>query len=162
MKNDWKAAFGGEVKSIAFDFNAIVVGMVTMLNNEVCEKIEEIEEYSPAAAKGEEIIDNSVRPDLNQVVYATLAKALPTFIRDTYDMCEHELLHNKDYFSMLDGKIAAVIQENELEEDVEDYLGDQLNQWKTSLETGKETLRVIKVGDEEEDECEDDYGEEEI
>lgn len=150
MINSWKDNFGGEVKGIAFDFNAIVVGMVTMLNNEVCEKIEEIEEYSPAAAKGEEIIDNSVRPDLNQVVYATLAKALPTFIRDTYDMCEHELLHNKEYFKMLDGKIAAVIQENELGEDVEDYLGDQLNQWKTALETGSSTLRVIRVGDEEE------------
>lgn len=155
MKNDWKAAFGGEVKGIAFDFNAIVVGMVTMIANEKKAAIEELGSYNPAIVKGEKIIDEIIAPDLNQVLYTTLAKALPTFISDTYDMCEYELTHNKDYFKMLDGKIAAAIQENELGEDVEDYLGDQLNQWKSSLEAGNSTLRVIKVGDEDEDEDEE-------
>lgn len=150
-----------KINGMTFDFNAIVVGMVKLINKEAREIIEEIGEMNPAAGAGEEIIDVLVRPDINQVFYSTLAKALPTFIRDTYDMCEHELLHNKDYFSMLDGKIGGFIQENDVGEDVEDYLGDQLNQWKTSLEAGSSTLRVIKVGDLEEDECEDEDGEEE-
>lgn len=145
-----------KINGMAFDFNAIVVGYVKMINKEAREIIEDtIGPWNPVAAKGEEIIDDLIRPDVNQVFYATLVKALPTFIRDTYEMCEYELTHNKDYFSMIDGKIAGFIQENEVGEDVGDYLGDQLNQWKSSLEAGKEELRVIKVGELEEDEFED-------
>lgn len=148
-----------KINGMVFDFNAIVVGYVKLINKEAREIIEEIGEMNAAAGSGEKIIDDLVRPDINQVFYTTLAKALPTFIRDTYEMCEYETTHNKDYFKMLDSKIAAAIQENELEEDVEEYLGDQLNQWKSSLEAGKETLRVIRVGDED---CEDEFGDDEI
>lgn len=155
MKNDWKDRFGGEVKGIAFDFNAIVVGYVKLINKDAAEIIDDIEKWNQAAGSGEKIIDKFVRPDINQVFYTTLAKALPVFIRDTYEMCEYELTHNKEYFKTLDGKIAAMIQENELGEDVEDYLGDQLNQWKTSLEAGKDVLRVIKVEEELGDEDEE-------
>lgn len=156
-----------KINGIGFDFNAIAVGIVTALNNGVMEKIKEIADVDPVAGKGEEIIDECIRPDLNLVVYTTLAKALPTFIKDTHDMCEYELLHNKDYVEKIDEKVAAFIGSARVGKDVEDYLADQMKQWKENLWAGKEELRVLYVGDErvkfvcEMDE-EEEYGEDEV
>lgn len=144
-----------KINGIGFDFNAIAVGIVTALNNGVSEKIKEIAAVDPVAGKGEEIIDECIRPDLNLVVYTTLAKALPTFIKDTYDMCEYELLHNKDYVEKIDKKVAAFIGSARVGKDVEEYLEDQMDQWKENLWAGNEELRVLNIGGEEDEEIGD-------
>lgn len=148
-----------KINGIGFDYNAIAVGIVTALNNGVSEKIKEIAAVDPVAGKGEEIIDECIRPDLNLVVYTTLAKALPTFIKDTYDMCEYELLHNKDYAKKIDEKVAAFIGSARVGRDVEDYLADQMNQWKENSEAGKEELRVLYIGGKEDEEDEEEENE---
>ena len=149
-----------KINGIGFDFNAIAVGIVTALNNGVMEKIKEIADVDPVAGKGEEIIDECIRPDLNLVVYTTLAKAFPTFIKDTYDMCEYELLHNNEYVEKIDEKVAAFIGSARVGKDVEEYLEDQMDQWKENLWAGNKELRVLYVGEEEEEE--DEYGEDEV
>lgn len=160
-----------KINGMTFDFNAIAVGIVTALNNGVKEKIKDIADVDPVAGKGEEIIDECIRPDLNLVVYTTLAKALPTFIKDTYDMCEYELLHNKDYVEKIDEKVAAFIGSARVGKDVEEYLEDQMDQWKENLWAGNEELRVLNIGgdrvsfvcelDEEEEIRDEDEGDEE-
>ena len=151
-----------KINGIGFDFNAITVGIVTALNNGVKDKIKEIADMDPVAGKGEEIINECIRPDLNLVLYTTLAKALPTFIKDTYDMCEYELLHNKDYVEKIDEKVAAFIGSARVGKDVEEYLEDQMDQWKENLWAGNEELRVLYIGgDEEEEEEEEEIGDEE-
>lgn len=144
-----------KINGIGFDFNAIAVGIVTALNNGVSEKIKEIAAVDPVAGKGEEIIDECIRPDLNLVVYTTLAKALPTFIKDTYYMCEYELLHNKDYVEKIDEKVAAFIGSARVGKDVEEYLEDQMDQWKENLWAGNEELRVLNIGGDEDEEIGD-------